>query len=83
MQNFTPFDDDGVLSIGGLSIENSGGGVAVYGDVLFAHAHSELIKAQALLDFATALVDKLQNAPDFAQNDLQNHDSAQVDNPFA
>lgn len=73
-------NDDEVLNIGNLSIENQLGSVLIHGDVQIGTDDIGWMQAQALYEFATKLLQSVNQAQD--DGVVINRDADSIDNPF-
>ena len=81
---FTPFADDATVeTIGGLSVENGSGSIAVHGSLDLPRDRLGLDRARKLKAVADAIVAALEatDLPDEAPRAVSN--SRTVENPFA
>lgn len=81
---FTPFADDATVeTIGGLSVENGAGSIAVHGSLDLPRDRMGLERARKLKAVADAIVAALEasDLPDEAPRTASN--SRTVENPFA
>lgn len=85
MITITPFDNDHeVLSIGGLTIENSLDSVLIFGELSIDKSQSGLAQAKALQDISGRLVAMLEQMVDLPNTVAQSAQPVeQIDNPFA
>lgn len=91
MITIAPFDNDhDVLSIGGLTIENGLDSISIYGELEIYPTTDGLLQAQALQDFANALVAKLEGMKNLTNQSNHTNDNAnlqvkneKITNPFA
>lgn len=73
-------NDDEVLNIGNLSIENQLGSVLIHGDVQIGIDDIGRMQAQALYEFATKLLQSVNQTQD--DGAVINRDADSIDNPF-
>lgn len=80
----TPFADDAAsVTIAGLTVENGAAAIAVYGQTELTRDKAGLANAQALLDFALAVVQVLKADPALPAKIAPPRPAGTVKNPFS